>query len=90
MRHPAVEWSIAPDLLSAPDKRLHALASFGLVLTICVWHIHPIPAALAVLVLGVAKEVVWDWWLGYGSPELADVAADAVGIAGALLVLAGA
>lgn len=86
----AFEWEVRPDFMAAADKRLHALASFGLVLTLCVWHIAPVPACGAVLVLGVAKEIAWDWRLGYGSPEFADICADVIGVLAAFLVLAGA
>lgn len=37
--------------------------------------------ALIALSAGLAKEVVWDGLLGMGVPELADLAANAVGIA---------
>jgi len=36
--------------------------------------------AIAVLV-GAAKEVVWDWWLKKGTPELLDFVATFIGAA---------
>lgn len=45
-------------------------------------------AVLVTLAVGVAKELVWDLWLGKGTAEWRDIIADAVGIAlGAVLEL---
>lgn len=38
-------------------------------------------AALATLVVGVAKELVWDFWLGKGTASWKDVLCDLIGIA---------
>lgn len=37
-------------------------------------------ALLLVFGLGLAKELLWDWWLGYGTPDPWDLAADVAGI----------
>lgn len=35
----------------------------------------------AALVIGVAKEIIWDWKLGKGTPDIMDIVADAAGAA---------
>lgn len=43
-------------------------------------------AMLAVLLIGIAKEVIWDKMLGKGTPEVADVVFTAIGGASALIL----
>lgn len=75
------------------DKILHALASYGIALTVFVigiafqFGVWTVPAVIVVTALaGVAKELgdryAWD-----GTPEKGDLIADAVGLAAALLVI---
>ena len=45
-------------------------------------------AVLVTLAMGVAKELVWDLWLGKGTAEWRDMVSDAVGVLlGVALVL---
>jgi len=39
------------------------------------------------LLIGVLKEVVWDWLMKKGVPSYADVTADAMGVGVAMMVL---
>ena len=67
------------------DKKIHLIGSFAvcylLSLIIVTWQ-----AALVTLILGVAKELIYDKLMGKGTPEWADFAADAAGIIIALIV----
>ena len=67
------------------DKKWHmilsAAACLFLGLLLPIW-----TAAGITLVLGFGKEVVYDWWMGKGTPELADFVADVVGVAAAMIV----
>lgn len=69
------------------DGLAHVLAS--LVLCAVLGAFMPLWAAVLVtLAVGVAKELVWDMWLGKGTAEWRDMVSDTVGIAlGAALVL---
>lgn len=45
-------------------------------------------AVLATMATGIAKELVWDWWLKKGTCEVRDVLSDAIGtIIGAFIAL---
>ena len=67
------------------DKKWHmilsAAACLFLGLLLPIW-----TAAGITLVLGFGKEVVYDWWMGKGTPELADFVADVVGVAAAVII----
>lgn len=43
-------------------------------------------AVLATLAVGLAKELVWDWWLRRGTCDLKDVLCDAIGVLVGVLV----
>ena len=69
----------------AYDKKVHLIGSFAacylLSLIIVTWQ-----AAVITLILGAAKELIYDWALGKGTPEWGDMAADAAGVAAAYFV----
>lgn len=66
----------------AQDKIAHVLGGLAIV---GLFNPFGLAVALAAVVLiGVGKEVVWDWWLGRGTPEVADALATVLG--GALLL----
>lgn len=45
-------------------------------------------AVLATMATGIAKELVWDWWLKKGTCEVRDALSDAIGtIIGAFIAL---
>ncbi len=89
MRAP-FNWTLAPDFLTAVDKRAHLAVSMALTLTLAVWHVPILGACGVALALGLAKEIGWDWWLGRGSPELGDAVANVVGILTAFVVVSAA
>ena len=66
------------------DKAIHCAGSFVCCLLLSL--IVPQWAAGITLALGVGKEVVYDWYLGKGTPELADLVADVVGVAAAMIL----
>ena len=39
------------------------------------------------LIIGILKEVLWDWLLGKGVPSLADITSDAMGVGTAMLIM---
>lgn len=39
------------------------------------------------LIIGILKEVIWDWLLGKGVPSLADITSDAMGVGTAMLIM---
>ena len=63
----------------AYDKRVHLFGSlivcYLLSAVIVTWQ-----AALVTLLLGAAKEIIYDKVLGKGTPEWGDMAADAAGV----------
>lgn len=67
------------------DKAIHCVGSFiccaVLLLIVPQW------AAGITLALGAGKEIVYDWWMGKGTPELADFVADVVGVAAVVILL---
>ena len=70
----------------AKDKKLHLLAGLALSilagLLIC-----PLIGLAAAAVVGALKEIVWDWLLKKGTPELLDfVATMAGGVLGTVIL----
>ena len=67
------------------DKKVHLIGSFAtcylLSLVIVTWQ-----AALITLILGAAKELIYDWAMKRGTPEWLDFAADGAGVIIALIV----
>ena len=60
------------------DKQLHLLA--GLALSILAGlFAYPMFGLLIAAVVGALKEIVWDWLLKKGTPELLDFAATVAG-----------
>lgn len=73
--------------LDNTDKILHASASLLIVLALAVI-VPPGWAVVLALLIGAAKELVWDLLLHQGDPSWLDFAADAAGAAlGAALLL---
>lgn len=67
------------------DKILHFVIS-ALIVLILAPFIKIAPAILIAAAVGLGKEVIWDYVLGKGTPDLADLLADIFGIlAGAIL-----
>lgn len=71
------------------DKKIHLGGSF----IACAGLSFILPLALAAavtLALGVIKEIMYDSWMGKGTPEWADFAADCAGVAIAIILVRGA
>ena len=68
------------------DKKLHLLA--GLALSILAGlFIYPLIGLATAAVVGALKEIIWDWLLKKGTPELLDfVATVAGGVLGAVIL----
>ena len=43
-------------------------------------------AALITLAIGVAKELIWDRWMGRGTADWHDIICDALGIVGGVVI----
>ena len=41
----------------------------------------------SMLMIGILKEVVWDWLLGKGVPSLADITSDAMGVGTSMFLM---
>ena len=68
------------------DKKLHLLA--GLALSILAGlFVYPLIGLATAAVVGALKEIIWDWLLKKGTPELLDfVATVAGGVLGAVIL----
>lgn len=70
----------------ARDKQMHFAAGLALSLLmglLCT----PTWGLLTAVVMGALKEIIWDWWLGRGTPEFLDfVATVAGGVVGYLIL----
>lgn len=64
----------------AADKQAHVLGCWALAATVG-HHFGPTVGFLASVAVGVVKEVVWDWYLGKGTPDGKDLLADVIGAA---------
>ena len=62
------------------DKQLH-LAVSALIVLVFTPLLGLYCAALSSLIIGAAKELIWDWWLGRGCADWWDMAYDVLGIA---------
>ena len=67
------------------DKLIHFLGCY-LVCSMLISLIGLLGAITITALLGMAKEVVYDWWMKKGTPEIYDFVADALGIILACLV----
>lgn len=61
------------------DKLLHFLISALMVLCLNAFF-NPAISAGVVILIGVAKEAIWDYLLKKGTPELEDIFADLLGV----------
>lgn len=67
------------------DKVMHFLAGIGI--TIMVGLVtSPLVGFAVAVVVGAAKELIWDLWLKKGTPEFLDFVATAVGAGGMFVV----
>ncbi len=68
------------------DKQKHLLA--GLALSILAGlFVCPTWGLLTAVVVGALKEIIWDWWLGRGTPEFLDFVATVLGgVLGAVIL----
>lgn len=62
------------------DKQLHIIVSMLITLIVYVVCNSLITAILATVAIGVAKEIIWDYYLGRGTPDKMDIVADIIGI----------
>jgi len=69
------------------DKQLHFLASALLTAWIYVLGIDVLYASFIVFLIGVAKEVYYDYKLGRGTPDYLDVVANLVGILSTVFIV---
>lgn len=67
------------------DKKIHFIGSFIVCLGL-MQVVNVQAAVIATAALGITKELIYDWALGKGTPEWGDLAADAAGILGAVIV----
>ena len=85
---PGVRWHyILMGAIPIPkDKKLHLLA--GLALSLLAGLLFcPLTGFITAAVVGALKEIVWDWLLKKGTPELLDfVATVAGGVLGAVIL----
>ena len=42
---------------------------------------------MIMFIIGISKEVVWDWLMGRGVPSLADITSDAMGVGTAMFLM---
>jgi len=77
----------------AYDKKWHLILSLAACLALMVILEMFLPQATALqiaagvtLTISAAKELIYDWYLGKGTPEWADFAADCAGVAVAVMV----
>ena len=72
----------------AKDKKLHLLA--GLALSILAGlFVYPMFGLLIAAAVGALKEIIWDWLLKKGTPELLDFVATVLGgVLGAVILYA--
>lgn len=64
--------------LTARDKLLHLIGGIYLFLILSIVMPHEIACGVAIII-GIAKEIVWDKWLGKGTPEILDTIMTSVG-----------
>lgn len=43
--------------------------------------------SMIMFLIGILKEVVWDWLMGKGVPSLADITSDAMGVGTAMFLM---
>ena len=68
------------------DKLKHLLAGIGISLVFGV-QFSPLIGLIAAAIVGALKEIIWDWLLKKGTPELLDfVATVAGGVLGAVIL----
>ncbi len=60
------------------DKLKHLLAGIGISLVFSV-QFSPLIGLIAATIIGALKEIIWDWLLKKGTPELLDFLATALG-----------
>ena len=60
------------------DRVIHFLAGFGIAFAVALFT-NPIAGVVAALLVGAAKEWVWDAWLGRGNFDPMDLAATVAG-----------
>ena len=65
------------------DKVKHIIAGFLIALVFSIFCVHV--GFWTAVVVGILKEVIWDWYLGKGTPEVLD--AVATGFGGALGII---
>lgn len=63
----------------APDKKKHLLAGFVLACLALLLGLPTGSGLLLAVVVGIGKEVVWDYGLGMGTPDGKDAFATALG-----------
>ena len=59
------------------DKKLHFMAGF--IITMFIALINPALGLLMGVIAGAGKEIIWDWKMGRGKPELLDFIATCIG-----------
>jgi hypothetical protein len=73
-------------MMLALDKRLHLAAGFLISLVVGLV-VSPLFGFIAAGLAGAAKELLWDWWLGKGTPDWFDFLATLIGATLALLLI---
>jgi uncharacterized membrane protein HdeD (DUF308 family) len=68
------------------DKQLHFLAS-ALLLMYIAQFLPLLYATIIALLIGGAKEYIWDYRLGKGTPDWYDMFANALGVIASLIVI---
>lgn len=72
---------------ASDDKRLHGVVSFACVMALThIPHVGILAAVVLTMLVGIGKEA-FDYMSKTGTPDALDVAADAIGIAVAVLFL---
>ena len=61
------------------DKKLHVIASMCMLLFFALFFTM-LEATYLSLLVGICKEVIWDKWLGKGTPDIYDMVANVAGI----------
>ena len=70
----------------AADKRKHLVAGFWIAFVVGVIFT-PLWGLITSCIVGALKEIIWDWLLKKGTPELLDFVATCLGGAGGLVVV---
>lgn len=70
----------------ARDKQHHMVYTLAIALAVAqLWG--PAAGLIVAALVGVLKELVWDWWLGRGHPDWQDALANVAGLVAAGLLL---